>query len=238
MIAVYPDAAALAEGAATLVADLAVSAVAARGRFAVALSGGSTPRGAYEALARPPLRDRVPWGAVHVFWGDERCVPPDDPRSNARMARVALLDHVPTPGGQIHPIDGTLSPDEAAARYEAALRTAFGGPPCFDLTLLGLGADGHTASLFPGSPAVEERGRWAVGVRGDPDRVSLTLPTLNASKAVAFLVAGGAKVPALRRVLSQDGALPASLVRPTSGDVHWLVQQDAAGALTDIDGDA
>ena len=152
MIQVYPDLESLSRAAADLLVMQAHLAVAARGRFSVALSGGATPRRTYELLAAPPLKDQAPWDRVHVFWGDERGVPRNDPRSNARMAREAWLDHVPIPKDQIHPLDCADDPATAARQYEAELRQFFaGGPPRLDLVLLGLGDDGHTASLFPGT---------------------------------------------------------------------------------------
>lgn len=161
MIQTYPDAEAVSVAAAELFAEKARQATEARGRFSVSLSGGSTPKRVYELLAQPPLRDQVPWEKVHIFWGDERCVPADDARSNAHMTRAALLDHVPVPPAQIHAIDGTVPARDAANCYEELLRQFFAGqPPRFDLVLLGLGENGHTASLFPHTPVLREQERW------------------------------------------------------------------------------
>src|SRR6266571_1822768 len=165
MIRIYADPEALSHAAADLFAEEACHAVESRGRFTVLLSGGETPRHVFELLAGKPYLDRVPWEGVHVFWGDERYVPPDDPRSNALMARGALLDHVPLPAAQIHPVPYRFSPRESAVEYEKLLRAFFAdGPPRFDLVFLGLGTNGHTASLFPGTSAVDERERWVAEV--------------------------------------------------------------------------
>lgn len=241
-VRVFPSAGRVQRAAAEIFADAAVEAGRARGRFTVALAGGSTPRGAYELLAREPLRGRVPWADVHVFWGDERHVPPDHPDSNYRMAREALLAHVPLTEGNVHRIPAE-NPDTSAtaATYEQTLRRLFttsaGRAPRFDLILLGMGPDGHTASLFPGGRAVEERERLVVaehveGVGGW--RITLTLPVLNAAARVVFLVTGAEKAAALATVLGPEGArsgLPAALVRPSEGRLSWLVDAPAARLL-------
>jgi 6-phosphogluconolactonase len=236
------DPAALARAAAEEFARLAGEAVRERGAFSVALAGGSTPRRLYALLADEgaPFRGLVPWQRTRVFFGDERHVPPDHPDSNFRMAREALLSRVPVAG--VHRIPGELAdPGAAAAAYEADLRDAFGlregdPPPRLDLLLLGLGADGHTASLFPGNPALGEQRRWVVAPWVDRlavHRVTLTLPVLRRARAVVFLVAGAEKAPALARVLApapDAPILPAALVaREAEGPVLWLVDADAAG---------
>lgn len=230
----------LAPAAARLIAETLSQAAAAHGRATVALAGGNTPRAVYELLAAPPLRDAVPWRQVHIFWGDERCVPPTDPQSNYRMAREALLEQVPVPAEQVHRLAGEApNPLAAAAAYEATLRGLFPGvaAPPFDLVLLGMGEDGHTASLFPGSPALEERVRWVAAPyvpRLNAHRLTLTLPALNGARRVCFLVAGSAKAAMVRRVLAPrigEEPLPAALVRPTAGDVIWLLDEAAAADL-------
>lgn len=238
MISVYPDREVLSRAAAGLFAERLARAAAGRDRCAILLAGGETPRRTYELLAEEPLRQRVPWQQLHVFWGDERCVSRDDPRSNARMACRALLDRVPVPVGQIHPIPGNREPREAAEEYEALLRRFFAGaPPRFELVFLGLGADGHTASLFPGSPALDERERWTAVVRrpGEEfDRVTLTLPLLNRAELILFLVAGDDKAEALREVLEEAPALAslsAGMIRPERGELRWLVDRPAARLL-------
>lgn len=205
--------------------------------ISMALSGGETPRLALSALSSVPYRDRFPWDRVHFFQVDERWVPEDDPWSNQRMLRESLVSRAPVPGGHFHAVDTSLpDPGEGARRYENALRRAFPGPPGgfprFDAILLGLGTDGHTASLFPGSPALEEESAWvAVAEGGTPPvpRVSLTLPVLNAASQVLFLVSGGGKAAVLKEVVSGTGkGLPASRVSPRRGRVVFLA--DAAAA--------
>lgn len=237
MIRIFDDPEALSRGAADFFVRLARQAVAARGRFSVALSGGGTPRRTYELLAQPPYRDRVDWGRTHLFWGDERCVAPDDPRSNARMAREALLRHVPIPAAQVHPLDCRPSPAEGARCYADLLRDFFGvGEPRLDLILLGLGEDGHTASLFPGDPALSEIERWVAAVyvpEQDLHRLTLTAPFINQSREVAFLVAGTGKAAVVREVIEgprDPQRLPAQLIHPHPGELHWLLDQAAAGA--------
>ena len=203
------------------------------GRFRIALSGGSTPKRLYECLAQGSLRERMPWDRIHLFWGDERFVPPDHPDSNYRMAREAMIERVPVPADQVHPMPWDGTPDEAAARYEALLRSEQGadlepGRPLFDVTLLGLGEDGHTASLFPGTAVLEERERWVqavIGAKPEP-RLTLTYPALESSGVVAFLVTGRAKAEMLRRARAGDGTLPAGRLRP-HGDLVWFVDRAA-----------
>ncbi len=240
-VRVAPDALALARLAAGEVVCRAEAAVAERGRFALALAGGSTPRALYALLADPgePFRARVPWERTEVFFGDERHVPPDHPDSNYGMARAALLAEVPLRAESVHRIRGELEAAAAAAEYEAELRRALGpgdpAPPRLDLALLGLGADGHTASLFPGSPALLEASRlvvapWVEHLRHH--RITLTLPMLRAARAAAFLVSGAGKASRVADVLEGAGAsLPAGLVRPAEGDLLWLLDAPAAALL-------
>jgi 6-phosphogluconolactonase len=238
MIQVYPDLESLSRAAAALLVTQANLAVAARGRFSVALSGGATPVRTYELLAAPPLAAQVPWDRVHVFWGDERCVPLTDPRSNARLAKEAWLDRVPIPAEQIHPLNCALDPAAAARQYEAQLQEFFAGqPPRLDLVLLGLGEDGHTASLFPGTPVLKEGERWtaAVCLAGqDLHRVTMTARLINQAAVVAFLVAGKSKAGVLREVLHGPYAperLPAQLIQPPTGEIFWLIDQEAAALV-------
>jgi 6-phosphogluconolactonase len=209
-------------------------ALEAPGRVAVCIAGGETPRPVYELLAQPPYRDCFPWDRVHWFWGDERCVSPDNPRSNFAMVRTALLDRVPVSRAQIHPIPVTEGPQRAATAYEATLKRFYGSDtltanrPLFTATLLGVGDNGHTASLFPGSAALHEATRWAAVVpEATPEpRVTLTYPTLNSSAALAFLVSGAAKRPILERIARGDD-LPAAHIRPAN-PVTWFLDRDAA----------
>jgi 6-phosphogluconolactonase len=237
-IRVLPDAASLAEAAARHVVEQSQAAIAARGRFSIALSGGSTPRDLHLRLASSPLVDQVDWSRVHVFFGDERCVPPDDERSNYRMALETLLSKVPIPPEQIHRIRGELPPEVAAEDYERELREFFGDePPSLDLILLGMGDNGHTASLFPGLTAVHEQQRWVVAeyvAEVGMWRVTLTPVLLNLAREILFLVAGAAKAAMLRRVLQgpyTPAELPAQVVRPRVGEVFWLVDAAAAAEL-------
>ena len=239
MIEVYPDLESLSRAAAALLVKQANLAVAARGRFSVALSGGATPRRTYELLAAPPLADQAPWDRVHVFWGDERCVPLDDPRSNARLAQEAWLDHVPIPADQIHPMDCADDPAAAARQYEAQLREFFAGrapypgpgPPGSGgqrphrLAVPGDHGAGGNASAGP------PRSMWP---RQDLYRVTLTAPLINQAAVVAFLVAGQAKAGVLREVLHgprDPERLPAQLIQPQNGELLWLTDLAAAAQL-------
>ncbi|WP_236021525.1 6-phosphogluconolactonase [Geomesophilobacter sediminis] len=232
------DYSALSRRAAELFAEEARTAVAKRGRFLVLLSGGETPRHCYELLSRKPLRALVPWHAAEIFWGDERFVPPGDPRNNARMAREAFLDHVPLSEGQIHPIPFRNSAHESAEQYQAQLLEFFAGaPPRFDLALLGLGDNGHTASLFPGTPVLDEKYRWVseVALEDGQQRITLTVPVLNQSATVLFLVSGEGKAQVLHEVLEgtpNPQRLPAQLIRPEHGKLIWLADREAARMLT------
>lgn len=237
MITVYADMEALSHAAAELFVRESLRVVALRGRFVVLLAGGETPRRTYQILATTPLKDRVRWPSVHIFWGDERHVPAEDPRNNAHMARQELLDHVPIPAAQIHPIPYNSSPHESAIEYEHTLRTFFAdGAPRFDLVFLGLGNNGHTASLFPGTPVLEEQQRWVAEVtvtEEAPSRITLTAPLINQAECVAFLVAGAGKAHILQQVLessSDPRHVPACLIKPR-GKLLWLVDRDAARLL-------
>jgi 6-phosphogluconolactonase len=237
---VFDDAGALLDAAADAVTATAAASIQARGRMTLALAGGATPRGLYERLAGP-WRDRIDWPRVHVFWGDERCVPPTHADSNYRLAWESLLQHVPVPAAQIHRIAGEIEPAAAARQYGATLAAEFdasaGTPPVFDLILLGLGADGHTASLFPGHAAVDDTRHTVLAIPpegGRSARITLTLPVLNAARAVLWLVTGETKAAALAAVL--DG-LPAPVPLPaqrvTSHDARWLVDRAAARLIAE-----
>ncbi len=245
MIRVLEDLPSLAEAAAEEIARRAEDAIASRGRFTIALSGGSTPKPAYALLAEDPCRDRIDWRRVHVFWGDDRHVAPDHPDSNFGMAHDALLSKVPLPPDNIHRMRSE-KPDAARAAEEYAwtLRSAFnldeGRWPRFDVVLMGIGEDAHTASLFPGSDAVRERCQlviapW-VGSMGT-FRITLTLPVFNHAACALFLVSGEEKAEALRNVLEGDlqpDRFPAQAVRPESGDLVWLVDRAAARLLKSV----
>lgn len=228
--------------AADRVVDRARAAITARGRFDWALAGGSTPEALYRLLASPDYIGRVDWSRVHFFWGDERCVPPEHPDSNYRTARLALLDTLAPAPDNIHRMAGELPPALAAERYEAELERAFGrrvggGFPELDLILLGMGGDGHTASLFPGTPGLAEGRRWAVANPIESlgvTRLTLTFPVLNAAAHVLFLVAGSDKAERLAQVFSKAATpepLPAQRVHPRGEAPEWLVDAAAAARL-------
>lgn len=235
----FPDADALARAVAELVAEVAVRSVARDGRFLWCLAGGSTPRPAYERLATDDLARRIDWDRTHVFFGDERCVPPDHDDSNYRMAAEALLGQVPLPPEQVHRIAGEREPEQAARDYERMLETLLGraadGSPRlgFDLLLLGMGSDGHTASLFPGSE--DEPARWVSPRRASSGswRVTLTPLVLDAAREVRFVVSGPGKAGALAEVLAgprRPRELPAQRIE-ARGEVRWMVDRQAAQEL-------
>ncbi|WP_454692222.1 6-phosphogluconolactonase [Achromobacter aloeverae] len=231
---VYATPAELIEGAAKWLVE---HIEASEDRYALALSGGSTPKPLYERLARPDLARRIDWKRVHLFWGDERFVPHDHPDSNYRMAKLALIDHVPIPPANVHavPTDGT--PESAAQRYARTLRDFYGADrldpnrPLFDLNLLGIGDDGHTASLFPGAPQLLEEKEWVAAVVGQkPEpRITLTYPVLDSADTVAFLAQGAAKREPVARARRHDPNTPAGLVAPR-GDLLWFLDKAAAPA--------
>lgn len=226
----------LQQAAAEQIANL-LQRTTSQGETRVALAGGSTPRRLYELLSEIK---NINWSRVHVYWSDERAVPPDHEECNYRMAYEVLLERVSIPDEQIHRMRGEVPPEDAARQYERVLRETFelepGQLPQFDLILLGMGADGHTASLFPGTSAVHERERLVVA-NDDPDlsipRITLTFPVLNAAAKVMFLVAGQDKAPAVRQVIAgSDGDQPpAAHVRPTNGNLRWLLDREAAKDL-------
>jgi 6-phosphogluconolactonase len=262
MIQRFPTAELLADAVARHIADCAADAMASTGRFTLALAGGSTPRAAYQRLATGDAAHQLDWQRTHVLWGDERCVPPVDPRSNYRMAKEVLLDRVPVPATHVHRIRGEDDPAKAAADYEDTLRgllreEAHPSSEChperqrripktaaslrmtnsLDLVLLGLGEDGHTASLFPGQPSVHEVTRWVLAVPA-PDgtlwRVTLTPAILNVARNVTFIVAGASKARRLADVLEgpfHPDLLPAQAIRPVRGRLTWMVDAAASSRL-------
>lgn len=243
-VRIFEDLDDLSRAAASLFVELANEAVRDHGAFRVALSGGSTPKKLYSLLARPEFSTRIPWHAVQLFWGDERCVPPDDPESNYGMAHDVLLQRIAIPATNVHRIRGEMDPGQAAAEYEALLRESFGaGPnrvPRFDLVLLGLGGDGHTASLFPGTSALEETKRLVVAVyveKLNAHRISLTLPVIDHSAAVVFLVSGEDKRSIVAQVLAGSGdraELPAQRVRSLDDKVVWFLDRPAAADVSRV----
>jgi len=238
-VRVHPTLEALSAAAAEGLVALAETALQEGDRFTIALSGGNTPRTLYGMLAGK-YRALIRWRQVQVFWGDERYVAPDDPRSSYRMARETLLDHVPVPQKNVHPMPTLLSgPEEAAEAYERELMSHFAGQwPRFDLILLGMGPDGHIASLFPYNAALEEETRVVTAVHAEHAeprvRLTLTLRAINNAKNVYFLVAGKEKVAAVNRTFADNPdpkAAPASAVRPVEGEVVWWMDEGAAGGL-------
>ena len=235
---VFPDVDRLGEALAHTMAERIALAVGTRGTCSLALSGGRTPRALYRRLARDHRQD-IPWADVHIFWGDERYVPPDDERNNYRMASEALFGHVPVPVANVHRMPTEpADPRDAATAYERVLRTHFGTPwPRFDLVLLGMGDDGHTASLFPGSPALDEVERWVVAVTGPSEprvRLTLTLPAITHAAAIDIIVSGPSKARPLRQALvgAPDAQrCPASAVRRTNGTLVWWVDTAAAAQV-------
>jgi 6-phosphogluconolactonase len=212
------------------------TALAAKGPFRVSLSGGSTPKTLYELLASDDFKSHVPWQRIIWYWGDERFVPHNDPESNFRMAREAMLTKAPVPPENIHPVPVDGSPEEAALRYERTLQQANGGPvldpakPLFDVTLLGLGNDGHTASLLPGDAVLQERKRWvAVVSHGRPEvRITMTYPVIESSGKVAFLVTGKEKAAIVAAIRAGGSQVPAARVKPV-GELMWFLDRAAAG---------
>ena len=240
---VLPTAAATARAAAQLFSDVAAKAAAERGIARIAISGGTTPKSMFQLLADPaePFVNRVPWDRIELYWVDERCVPPDHAESNYRMTKEALLSKVPLPAERVHRMEGELDPEVAAARYESAIRNSFrlegAETPTFDLVLLGMGDDGHTASLFPHTDALNEMSHIVVPnhvPQKDSWRVTLTWPVINQGREVAFLIEGEGKAEVLHDVFLgpyQPETYPSQLIRPASGRVTLLLDRAAAAKL-------
>ena len=230
---ILPDPLALAHHVAEWMTQ---AALAAQGTFRVSLSGGSTPKTLYRLLASDEFRGRFPWQLASWYWGDERFVPYDHPESNFRMTREAMLAKAPVPPENVHPIPTDGTPEDAARRYERTLQEAYGAAtldprhPLFDLTLLGLGPDGHTASLLPGEPVLDERKRWMAAVsHGRPEvRITMTYPVIESSRRIAFLVAGKEKAAIFSAIRAGTSQVPAARVQPI-GELFWFVDRAAAG---------
>ncbi len=238
-IIIEPNAADLARKGAEIFSKAAKESVGLRGRFAVAISGGSTPRDMHGILAKEPCLSDIPWEKTHIFWVDERCVPKNHPDSNFGAAKKDFLDRVPIPKGHIHPLQGGLSPEEGALWYQQKLIKFFQRKKdefwLFDLIFLGIGADGHTASLFPGQSALNEMKRGVVAVKGgNPNvkRLTLTFPVINRGKQIVFMISGKKKASVVKTALKgiQSG-LPAQLVQPLKGTLIWLLDREAASLL-------
>ena len=238
-IIIEPNAADLARKGAEIFSRAAKESVGMRGRFAVAISGGSTPRSMHSMLGEEPFCSDIPWDKTDIFWADERCVLENDPASNFGLARQDFLDKIPIPQNKIHPLQGSLSYEEGALWYQKKLKKFFQRKedefPRFDLIFLGIGTDGHTASLFPGQSALNEMKRWVVAVKGgnpDVNRLTLTFPVINRGKQIVFMISGKKKASVVKTVLSgiQSG-LPAQLVQPLKGTLIWLLDREAASLL-------
>jgi 6-phosphogluconolactonase len=236
-VQVYRDPAALAQALAELFIATGNLAMADRGSFRVALAGGNTPRSAYELLGREPLIEQLSWSDVFIYFGDERCVPPSDEQSNYRMAQKAFLSSIPIPPANVHRIAGEIDPGHAANEYASILRADLGNAPVFDLMLLGLGADGHTASLFPGAAPTIDDQALVRAVYSESQlmwRVTITPKVINLSRTVAFAVEGADKADALEAVYEGPVDVikyPAQIVHPNSGRLIWLVDELAGGML-------
>ena len=237
-VIVTPDAGSLFQAAAEMVSQAAASAIAERGRFTIALSGGSTPKALYELLATDAWRNRIDWSRTHFFWGDERWVPSADKQSNYRMTNEALLSKVPVPAANVHRIDtDSGTPEGAAEKYEEDIRAFFGASPRFDLNLLGIGTNGHTASLFPHRPTLHERDRLVVAdyiPEVEMNRITFTVPLINDSRTILFLASGKDKASVLAEVLRgphDPGRLPSQLIAATDGKLIWLTDTAAAAAI-------
>ncbi len=240
-IQIFKDIDSLSRSAADLFLETTTQAIKERGRALIVISGGSTPLALFRLLADEPYRSQIDWNALHIFWADERCVPPDDPGSNYGQARKAFLDQVPIPVENVHRVNSALRPVEAAEEYANTLRD-FRDPPLdwprFDLVLLGMGDDGHTASLFPGSDVDVPRPTLAVTAHYQDrpaNRVTLTPRVFNTARKIVFLVSGESKVETLARVLAEDNyqpeLYPAQRIRPIEGTVIWMIDEAAASRL-------
>ena len=243
-ILIYPDAEALAQAACEQITSVCAGAIAQRQRCSLALCGGSTPRAIYALLAQEPYTTRVDWKRLHVFWGDERLVPPEHPDSNYFLAKEHLLSHLPIPPENIHRMRGELEPAQAASDYALQIQRFFAlegdALPVFDLILLGMGEDGHVASLFPGSPALDDLDHWVVSVEHDQPppplvpRLSLTLPVLNAARNLILVVSGERKAERLHQILAGEAGasqLPVGRLKPEDGRQLWLLDRSAASLI-------
>jgi 6-phosphogluconolactonase len=239
-VAIFPDISTLRNEAAQYIVRLANESIVMHGRFTIALSGGSTPKTIYGLLGSTPYREQIDWSMVEIFWSDERCVPPDDPESNYHLAQQVLLSSIPISASQIHRMPADQADRDAASlSYTKEMQHTFGtdGIPSFDLIQLGMGPEGHTASLFPHQPSLHEQQRLVMPVsvpKPPPDRLTFTPPLLNAARFILFLVIGDEKADAVQAVLEGDyqpDEYPAQIVRPPHGEVTWMLDTNAAAKL-------
>jgi 6-phosphogluconolactonase len=245
---IYKDTELMSVDCAKWICESIAETVQTKGRFTWVLSGGNTPKTLYELLAASPYREKIPWEKLHIFWGDERAVPFDDPRNNAKMAYDNLLNQVPVPASQIHVMRTDIPPEESAVAYEKILqqyfpsanrtKTSTVGGHTFDLVLLGMGEDGHTLSLFPGTEVVQEEKAWTRAYflkAQDMYRITLTKSIVNLSAKVAFLATGPDKAKALEQVLEgpfNPDLYPSQVIRPLTGELHWFIDEKAASGLS------
>ncbi len=238
-INIFPNKDILIRESAKYIAGLMDDFIKENGKCTFVLAGGSTPKGLYETLASDPYKNSIDWNKVHFFWGDERCVPPDHEDSNYRMVQEAMIDHLDISSGNIHRIPAEEKPADAAREYENSLKSFFGDKeefPRFDIILLGIGDDGHTASLFPGTTAIDENDRWVTEVyvpQLDTHRITMAFPVINNGRNVIFLVTGETKAKVVNKIL-KDGSLslPASLIRPVNGDLVYIFDKEAAAEIS------
>jgi 6-phosphogluconolactonase len=235
---IYRDPESLSVAVAEVITGLIIKKLRSNERFTLLLSGGNTPKKLYSLLAKDEYRERINWKRIHVFFGDERIVPFSDERNNGRMAKEALIDHTPIPRDQVFYIDTERNVNEAVDEYEKILHQYFDGEHfSFDLSLMGMGEDAHTLSLFPGSPVIKEKKRWVVSLYLEEQkahRISLTPAIVNKSNEIFFLVTGQSKATAMSNVLKgsfQPERYPAQLIRPTNGDIHWYIDESAGSKL-------
>jgi 6-phosphogluconolactonase len=234
----FKDAEALSEAVAKWIVDIIADTLQQHPRFTIALSGGSTPERLHKLLASSPNKEQIDWKKLHIFWGDERAVPFSDSRNNAKMAYDTLLDHVSVPAEQIHVMRTDIPPEQSAVEYEKILHRYFGETgPSFDLVLLGMGDDGHTLSLFPGTAVIHEENAWVTSFflkAQDMYRITLTRPIVNRAARVAFLTTGAKKAHALKEVLKgkyNPDVYPSQTIMPQAGELHWFVDEAAAADL-------
>lgn len=235
---IYKDVEELNTAACGWISEYIMATLEKKARFTIALSGGNTPKKLHTTLAASPYKERIDWSKMHIFWGDERAVPFEDERNNAKMAYDTLLNAVPVPGSQIHIMRTDISPEDAALEYDKILHSYFDETQTsFDLVLLGMGDDGHTLSLFPGTEIVHEKNYWTRAfmlTSQNMYRISLTAPIVNRSAAIAFLVVGSSKAKALRKVLEGDfepDMYPSQVISPENGELHWFIDEAAAAEL-------
>jgi len=240
-IKISPDKNKLMQESAAYIAVLIKKSIKEKDRCTFVLSGGSTPKSLYETLASEKYRETIEWSKVYLFWGDERCVPPDHPDSNYRMVKEALIDHIDIPQRNVFRIPAEQEPGEAAREYEETIKKNVGGSmqfPVFDIILLGIGEDGHTASLFPGTTAIDEKERWVTGVyvpQLNTHRITLTLPVINNGRDVIFLVAGESKADVVRKIINGKGLpYPAAHINPVQGKLVYLIDEAIGARITKL----